>query len=105
VAGLGVGIAFGQSAMKDEREFRESCPKKVCSPEDKDSLEFAKTKGTIATIGFATAGAGVALGTVLLLTSTGSGSTKNGRTASPRTAAFRPRAKIGLGNVTLATDF
>ncbi|HEX6273457.1 MAG TPA: PEGA domain-containing protein [Polyangiaceae bacterium] len=105
VAGLGVGIAFGQSAMKDEREFRESCPNQVCAPEDKDSLEFAKTKGTIATIGFATAGAGLALGTVLLLTSSDSSSAKSGRAAAPRTAAFRPRAKIGLGNVTLATDF
>jgi hypothetical protein len=80
----------------------------VCSEEDRDSLEFAKTKGTISTIGFATAGAGIALGTVLVLTapsapsSNSAGSTQRSRTAAP---AFRPRAKIGLGRVTLATDF
>jgi hypothetical protein len=106
-AGLGVGIAFGQSAMKDERELRDACPNHVCSPEEKDSLEFAKTKGTIATIGFATAGAGLALGTVFLLTSSSSSSPDSGSGSRTRTArtALRPRAKIGVGSVTLATDF
>lgn len=102
--GLGVGIAFGQSAMKDEKELRNACPNRVCSPEDKDSLEFAKTKGTIATIGFVTAGAGLALGTVFLLTS-GSSSSKAAAAAHSRRTALRPRAKIGLGSITLATDF
>jgi len=105
-AGLGVGIVFGQSAMKDERELRDACPNHVCSPEEKDSLEFAKTKGTIATIGFATAGAGLALGTVFLLTAPSSSASGSGRASHPkRTAALRPRATIGPASVTLATDF
>jgi hypothetical protein len=78
----------------------------VCSPEDKDSLEFAKTKGTIATIGFATAGAGLALGTIFLLTApSASGSETAGAHSRRPSTALRPRAKIGLGSVTLATDF
>jgi hypothetical protein len=105
--GLGVGIAFGQSAMKDEKELRGACPNQVCSPEDKDSLEFAKTKGTIATIGFVTAGAGLALGTVFLLTapSSSSGSARGSHARHSASTALRPRAKVGLGSVTLATDF
>jgi hypothetical protein len=107
VAGLGVGIAFGQSAMQDERSLRDACPGRVCSPEEKDSLEFAKTKGTIATIGFATAGAGVALGTVFLLTAPSSSSSATASAGQRRTAstALRPRAQIGPGGVTFATDF
>jgi hypothetical protein len=107
-AGLGVGLAFGQSAMQDERELRNECPGRVCTPGSRDSLEFAQTKGTIATIGFITAGAGVTLGTVLLLASSSSSpsDTKNAtRRRYTASAAFRPRAKIGPGSVTLATDF
>jgi hypothetical protein len=106
--GLGVGVFFGQSAMKDEDALSKSCPNHVCSEEDRDSLKFAQQKGTIATIGFVTAGAGVALGTVLLLTapsSSSSASAKAGQSRQSASTAFRPRAKIGLGNVTLATDF
>jgi hypothetical protein len=104
--GLGVGIAFGQSAMNDEKTLRANCPNKVCTSEQEDALEFAKTKGTIATIGFAVAGGGAALGTILLLTS-GSSSSESAQKSPPkRTATFsRPRAQIGAGNVTFAADF
>jgi hypothetical protein len=103
--GLGVGIAFGQSAMNDEKALRTSCPNKVCTPEQQDALEFAKTKGTIATIGFAVAGGGAILGTVLLLTSS-SGSSESAKSQPKRTATFqRPRAQIGAGNVSFAADF
>jgi hypothetical protein len=104
--GLGVGIAFGQSAMNDEKSLRTSCPNKVCTPEQQDALEFAKTKGTIATIGFVVAGGGAVLGTVLLLTSDSSPSEAARSSAPKRTAAFsRPRAQIGAGNVSFAADF
>jgi hypothetical protein len=104
--GLGVGIAFGQSAMNDEKALRSSCPNKVCTPEQEDALEFAKTKGTISTIGFAVAGGGAALGTILLLTSGPSSSESAQKSQPKRTAAFsRPRAQIGAGNVTFAADF
>ena len=104
--GLGVGIAFGQSAMKDEKSLRASCPSRVCTPSQQDELDFAKTKGTIATVGFAVAGAGAALGTVLLLTS-GPSSSENAALPAPKRIAGleRPRAMIGAGSVTFAGDF
>jgi hypothetical protein len=103
--GLGLGIGFGQSAMHDEKALRNSCPNKVCPPEQQSALDFAKTKGTVSTIGFAVAGGGLALGTVLLITSADPSPKKNASTTPTRTAKLRPRAAIGLGHVTLGADF
>lgn len=103
--GLGVGIAFGASAMHDEKSLHGSCPGRVCTSDQQGTLDFAKTKGTISTIGFAVAGGGVALGTVLLFLSGDSGPSKNASAAPARTASFRPRASIGLGNVSLSGEF
>jgi hypothetical protein len=103
--GLGAGIAFGQSAISDEKSLRSDCPNRVCGPAQQDALDFAKTKGTIATVGFAVAGGGAVLGTVLLLTSSSS-SSGNARAAKPRIAGIsRPRALLGPGGVALAGDF
>jgi hypothetical protein len=104
--GLGTGIAFGQSAMSDEKSLSSDCPNRVCAPEHQDALDFAKTKGTIATVGFAVAGAGAILGTVLMLTSSSS-SSENARATQPDGIAgiSRPRALIGAGSVALAGDF
>jgi hypothetical protein len=106
-AGLGVGIAFGQSAMHDEKELRDSCPNRVCSEQQKNSLEAAQTKGTISTIGFAVAGAGLTVGTVLLFTSGSSSDTKAGGKALPRTASqgLRAHAQVGLGRIALTGEF
>ena len=105
--GLGVGIAFGQSAMHDEKALHSACPNRVCSSEQQDALDFAKTKGTISTIGFTVAGAGLTLGTILLFTSGPSApekaSVKTHRlTASP---GFRARAKVGVGSVAFLGEF
>ncbi len=103
--GLGVGIAFGQSAMHDEKSLHDSCPGHVCTPDQQSTLDFAKTKGTISTIGFAVAGGGAALGTILLLTSGDSAPSKNASVKPVRTASLHLRAAIGLGNVTVGADF
>jgi hypothetical protein len=103
--GLGVGIGFGQSAMHDEKSLSGVCPNKVCPPSQKDALDYAQTKGTVSTIGFAVAGGGLALGTVLLITSADPSPKKNASALPPRTAKFRPRAAIGLGKITLGADF
>ena len=103
--GLG-GIAFGDSAMRDEKALRASCPGRVCTADQKDALDFAKTKGTLSTIGFAVAGGGAILGSVLLLTSSGSSSSGAARLGAPRTAGIlRPRASFGVGSVAVAGDF
>ncbi len=103
--GLGVGVVFGQSAMHDEKSLHGSCPDRVCGSDQQGTLDFAKTKGTIATIGFAAAGGGVALGTILFLLSGDSSSSKNASAAPARTASLHPRAAVGLGNVTVGADF
>lgn len=106
-AGLGVGIAFGQSAMHDEKELRDSCPNRVCSEQQRDALDSAQTKGTVSTIGFAVAGAGLTLGTVLLFTSGSSSDTKAGGKALPRTASqgIRAHAQVGLGRIAVTGEF
>lgn len=103
--GLGVGIVFGQSAMHDEKSLHGSCPDRVCTSDQQGTLDFAKTKGTISTIGFAAAGGGVALGTILLLISGDSSPSKNASAAPVRTASLHPRAAVGFGNVTVGADF
>ncbi|HTQ02602.1 MAG TPA: PEGA domain-containing protein [Polyangiaceae bacterium] len=103
--GLGVGIAFGQSAMSDEKSLHNSCPGRICTPDQQSTLDFAKTKGTISTVGFAVAGGGAALGTILFFTSGDSAPSKNASAAPARSASLHPRAAIGLGNVTVGADF
>lgn len=106
LGGLGVGIALGQSAIHDEKELRSSCPNQVCPPAQKDSLDFARTKGTLSTIGFAVAGGGLTLGTILLLTSSGS-SSKNATAGARHVASggFKARATVGVGSVAVAGEF
>jgi len=105
--GLGVGIAFGTSARHDEKALATACPNHVCPESERETLDFAKTKGIISTVGFAVAGAGVTLGTILLVSS----SSSSGSAAShgaPRTAArppVRAQAKVGLGSIALAGEF
>lgn len=106
-ASLGVGIAFGQSAMNDEKALRATCPNRVCTESQKDALDSAQTKGTISTIAFVTAGAGVTLGTILLLSSSGSNS-ENAAASTRHTArhsGVRAQAKLGLGSVSVVGDF
>jgi hypothetical protein len=102
--GLGVGIAFGLSAGSDEKALRTTCPNHVCPPDQQGALDFAKTKGTISTVGFAIAGGTAALGTVLLFTSSDPSAKKNA-SLPKRTATFKPHAAIGFGNVTVGADF
>jgi hypothetical protein len=105
--GLGVGIAFGTSAKHDEKELSAACPNHVCSEAERDTLDFAKTKGIISTVGFAVAGAGITLGTILLVTS-GSSSSDKASAGSSRSAArsgVRAQAKVGLGSIAVAGEF
>jgi hypothetical protein len=106
-AGLAGGILWGRAASQDEEALAAACPGHVCPPEQKDALSEAKTKGTLSTIGFAVAGAGLTFGTILLVTSSGSDSSKSGSAPGRQTAknGLRPRALIGPTSVTLAADF
>jgi hypothetical protein len=106
-AGLAAGIVFGQAAMKEEESLAGTCPGRVCPPEQQDALSSARTKGTLSTIGFAVAGAGLTFGTILLVTSSSSDAPKSGALPRWRTAqnGMRARALVGPTSVTLAADF
>jgi hypothetical protein len=106
-AGLGVGIGFGLSAMSDKNDLDDACVNKVCPPDEQDKLDSAKLKGTISTIGFAVGGVGIALGTILIVSSSGSddvGHAPSGRRAG-KAPDYRLRAMVGPGSVRAALDF
>jgi hypothetical protein len=107
--GLGVGLGFGLAAMQGKSGLDDKCQNDVCPPDQQDSLDSAKLKGTISTIGFAVGGVGIALGTILFVTSGPSSSEAAKAPGARRVArtepAFRARAAIGLGHVQAALDF
>jgi hypothetical protein len=107
--GLGVGIGFGLAAMQGKSDLDDKCADGVCPPSQQDSLDSAKLKGTISTIGFAVGGVGIALGTILIVTSGPSSSetahAPPGRRVAKTQPAFRARAAVGFGHVQAALDF
>lgn len=110
--GLGVGLIYGRAAMQDKTNLDSRCPDNVCSKSDESALNSARTKGTISTIGFGVGAAGVALGTVLLLTS-GSSASSSSASALPahpgarRLAMRKPETRlfVGLGGVRVSGEF
>jgi hypothetical protein len=106
--GLGLGLVFGRAAMQDKDTLDNECPNKVCSSDQSDKLDSAKTKGLVSTIGFGVGAAGVVLGTVLVIAGSGGDSSSSGSGSShARTArtSFRPKAAIGFGSVQVGADF
>ena len=103
--GLGVGLIFGRAAMQDKDSLAARCPNQTCGKADEDALNSARTKGTISTIGFGVAAAGVALGTVWLIAN--SGGSEESKTATTRYLPRAPQTKlsIGLGSVKLSGEF
>jgi hypothetical protein len=67
-AALGVGIGFGVAALNNRSALNEMCPNKSCSSQQSDLLHTAHVNATISTIGYVTALAGAALGSVLFFT-------------------------------------
>jgi hypothetical protein len=105
--GLGVGLVFGRAALQDKTQLDNDCPGKVCSADQADRLDSAKTKGLVSTVGFGVGAAGVVLGTVLVLSSSGDSSASGSSSSYAKTArsSFRPRAAIGFGSVEVGADF
>jgi hypothetical protein len=83
-AGLIVGGITGALAFSKAAD----CPNKVC--ETQSDLDSAKSMATISTVGFGVGIAGVAVGTILLLTGKNSS-----ETASPR-AKHQPAPKLAV---------
>ncbi len=105
LAGVGVGLVFGRAAMQQRDELDRECPGRVCDPQHQSRLDAAKSKGLVSTICFGVGGAGLALGTLFLLTSSSS-SQASGQATPPRRAFdLRPKAVVGLGRVAVGADF
>ena len=99
-AGLVVGGITGGLAMSKASD----CPNKVC--ETQSDLDSAKTMATISTIGFSVGIAGVAVGTILLLTG-GSSSEKPAQARAPERPApkFAMQPYFGVSSVGLTGSF
>lgn len=67
-AGAIVGSIFGLMAKSTRSELRDSCTNDVCAESERETFDKGKSQANIATIGFITAGVGIGVGTVLLLT-------------------------------------
>jgi hypothetical protein len=107
-----VGGGFGLLAIKDKSDLDKQCKNNICPPGYQDRLDSANTAGTISTIVFAVAGAGLVLGTVLFFTAspTSTANVDGSKVAanSPARAGgilVRPRGWVGLGQAGFAADF
>lgn len=98
--GLGVGTVFGLSAISKKDDLDASCQNKVCPGNQQDTIDSAKTAGTISTVGFAVGAVGLGVGAYLLLTS-GSGSASATVGKSPRTV----QPLLGLGSLGVRGTF
>jgi len=96
IVGLGVGAVTGILALGKKSDLDDACPSSRCAPEHQSTIDSGQTLGTISTVGFGVGIVGVALGTVLLVTS-----------SSSRTTATTPAAHpwIGVGGAGLRGSF
>lgn len=80
VVGLGVGTAFGVSALSKKSDAQGACPNTCVTQDGVNKWSDATSTGTISTIALIVGGAGVAAGAVLWFTapSTSSSSTQVG---------------------------
>ncbi|MDP9034249.1 MAG: hypothetical protein M3O50_05540 [Myxococcota bacterium] len=70
-AGLVVGAVAGIAAVGQSASLASACPAHLCTPDKRSDRDDYYTMTTVANVGFAAAGAGVAVGVVLLLTQSG----------------------------------
>ena len=101
LVGVGVGATFGVLASGKKSDLDGSCnAEKRCPPDQQSTLDSAKTFSTVSTIGFIVGGIGIATGTVLLITSSGS---KSGSVRPSPTPTWSPY--VGLGNAGVTGSF
>jgi len=84
VAGLGVGTAFGLSAMSKRNDAQSVCPNLCADQSGVNKWSDAASAGNISTIGFVGGGAAVAGAVVLWLT-------------APSGSSAGPTAQVGFG--------
>jgi hypothetical protein len=92
-AALVAGGILGGVALRDKNDLESVCKNDKCPESRRSQLDGAKTEGTVSTILFGVAGAGLVLGTVFYVTA---GPSSSAETAQ---ASLRPRVFIGVGSV------
>jgi hypothetical protein len=102
-AGIAVGSVFGIMALGTKSTLDNSCPdKKMCPPSSQSDIDDLSTRATISNIGFIVGIVGVAVGTVLLVTTHGEESRPTGASVSPR---VHVRPWLGVGAAGLGGTF
>jgi hypothetical protein len=97
-AGLVVGTVFGVLALSEKSTLDGECVQKSCPGASQSDINALGTRATVSTVGFGVGIAGVAVGTVLLLTSRRAES-------RPPAAALRVTPWVGLGTAGLGGTF
>jgi hypothetical protein len=102
-AGIAVGSVFGIMALGTKSTLDNACPdKKMCPASSQSDIDDLSTRATISNVGFIVGIAGVAVGTILLVTTHGEESRPTGASASPR---VRVRPWLGVGAAGLGGTF
>jgi hypothetical protein len=105
-AAVAAGGVLGYLTMSRRKDLDDRCPGGVCQAGAQDDIDAAKRLGNFSTVAFGVGGAGLVLGTVLLLTG-GSSSADRARSTGGRPfAGLRaPRVAIGPTQVQLSAEF
>lgn len=110
VAGVGaaIGVVGGLVAISGKNELDDACPPapngtKTCGADDHDTLDSARTWGTVSTVSFVVAGVGLVAGLVGTLSSRSS----TGAVSPPTRTAPAPRITpvLGLGGAGIHGTF
>jgi hypothetical protein len=100
-AGIITGGVTGMLAISKKSDL--DCPEKRCSGKDADELDSAKTLALVSTIGFGAGILSAGIGTVLLLTS--SGSTEQHASAATENKRLSLTPYVGVGNAGVTGSF
>lgn len=98
-AGLIVGGAAGIAALMQAKDARSQCTGNLCPPSAASAIDRSKLSGTISTAGFIAGGAGVGVGLIWLVASSG------GSKKAPAKEGARVTPWIGLGEAGLRGSF
>lgn len=89
--GLAAGVAGAVNVATKSYALENACSEFVCPPESERDIRDAKTWATVSTVGFVTAGVGLAGGILWLVTG------RSGGPPAPTRAGVRP--SVGLGSL------
>jgi hypothetical protein len=106
-AALAAGGVLGYLTMQRHSNLEDQCPGGVCSPAQQADIDSAKQLGNFSTVGVGVGLAGIALGTILVLTAGSSDDADHaGKRARSHFAGLsKPRLAIGPTHLQLGADF